>query len=639
VTPGGGGDGDGLRERRHFAALVEALRDGLVELDADQRVVAVNQRFLDMTGFSREEVVGTLPPHPYWPRERAGEYVEGVGNAFVQVAGEHNLTLVRKDGTALPVVAWVSPVTDPDGAPVGVLGLVRDLTEAQRVEARYRGLVSQSADLIVVLDAGGRFTFVSPAVRAVLGYEPVISARPGASVGDVLGFVHPDDVAAVRGLLARIADAPPSEVSARAEVRVRHADGSWRVLEVVARDLLADPSIEGYVFNARDVTERKTMERALRESEERFRSTVASMLDGLVVYSAVRDEGGRIVDLMTEYANDAVSLHGGYPAETQIGRRLTELFPGSGMPEVMDRYRRVIETGEPVAFETAYGDDAIEGLYEIQVTKLGDGCAVSFREVSEQRKAAAVRAQLERERLQDQLHRAQRLESLGRLAAGVAHDLANSLAAIRNFASVVANGLGPDHPLVADVDQVLAIAAQAADLTEDVLHFGGPATGEGERVEPDALVEEVVDVVQRSFEDLRLERGPERTARVVVAPRHQVEQVLVNLLLNACDASTPGGTITVRVLDLGGGLDSDLGPRVGFEVADSGTGMTPDVVARATEPFFTTKAPGYGTGLGLAAVRGIVDALGGSLRIDSAPGRGTSVLVALPAVEPSRLER
>lgn len=627
------GRGDDTAWERRYRALTEAVSDGLVELDASLRIVAVNQRFLDMVGYTRDELIGTLPPHPYWPTESFESFEQGTASALTAAADEHPLTLVHKDGTPLPVMVWVSPLKGPGGEPAGVLGLVRDLTATKRLEARYRALVQRSADLIVVVDADARVTFVSPSVRTVLGWDPVdLAAEGGRAVTDILEFVHPDDLPAASAL---VGTAPHTgDTSGRIEVRARHADGSWRWLEVVVTNLLADPAVDGYVFNARDVTDRRGMEHELRAGEERFRSTIESMLDGVVVYSAIRDANGQIVDLLTEHVNRAVVQHSGMPPEEQIGRTMKALFPLTAVePARFEPFVRVIETGEPVRFETEYRDDRTSGLFELQVQKLGDGCVLTFREVSEERRAAAVRVQLERERLLDQMRRADRLESVGRLAAGVAHDLANSLAAIRNFAAAVANGLGPDHPLTADVDQVVAIATQAAALTEGVLDLGGPGRKDEEPVEPDVLVDEVLEVVQRSLDSVRLERGPERTRRVVIAARHQLEQVLVNLLLNAVDASEPEATVTVRVLDLGGGLDDRLGPRVGLEVTDTGAGMTPEVAARAFDPFFTTKPVGQGTGLGLATVHGIVDALGGTVRIESEPGRGTSVLVVLPAVE------
>lgn len=627
------GRGDVTPWEQRYRALTEALGDGLVELDATLRIVAVNQRFVDMVGFGREELIGTLPPHPYWPKESFETFEQGTVNALTADADEHPLTLFHKDGSPLEVMVWVSPLEGAHGEPAGVLGLVRDLTATKRIEARYRALVRRSADLIVVVDADARVTFVSPSVRTVLGWEPIdLAAEGGRAVTDVLEFVHPDDVDAAADMVVRAPET--GDTSDRVEVRARHADGSWRWLEVVVTNLLADPAVSGFVFNARDVTERREMEQELREGEERFRQTLESMLDGVVVYSAIRGEDGQIVDLRTEHANQGVLRHSGMPAAQQVGKTMKELFPLiAAEPERFEPFVRVIETGVPTRFDTEYRDERTSGLFELQVQKLGDGCVLTLREVSEERRAAAVRVQLERERLLDQMRRADRLESVGRLAAGVAHDLANSLAAIRNFAAAVANGLGPDHPLTADVDQVVAIATQAAALTDGVLDLGGPGRKDEEPIDPDVLVDEVLEVVQRSLDSVRLARSPERTRRVVIAARHQLQQVLVNLLLNAADASEPGATVIVRVLDLGGGLDDRLGPRVGIEVADTGTGMSPEVAARAFDPFFTTKPPGHGTGLGLATVHGIVDALGGTVRIDSEPGRGTSVLVALPAVE------
>lgn len=601
-------------------------------MDGDRRIIAVNQRFVDMTGFSREELVGTFPPHPYWMPDDAVAWQEGVQNAYAIEPDHYEIKLRRKDGTTFVAGLWVSPVLGPGGEPVGVIGLIRDQTAQRRIEARYRALVSGSGDFIVVVDSGGQVTFVSPAVKEVLGWDPQPLDVDEHSLGDMRDYVHPDDADVIARMRSRFEQRSSGPHVARSEVRARHADGSWRTLEVVASDLRADPSIRGYVFSSRDVTERREFERALRESEERFRTTVASLIDGLMIYSAVRDESGVLVDLMTEYANEAVVMHRGMPASEQIGRRLTELFPGVDAA-YLDPYAKVIETGQPTHFEVQYRDDATRGLFEIQVTRLGDGCVVSFREVSEQRRAAAARAQLERERLLDQLHRAQRLETLGRLAAGVAHDFASSLAAIRNFASVVAHRMEPNDPLRRDVDQILDIAAQASSLTDEVLRFGDGAQGPAP-LEPGPLVDEIIELVQRSSDSVEIVRGEGGTRRVLYASRGQLEQILVNLLLNACDASEPGDSVTVRLLDLAGGLGGGPGPCVGFEVADSGTGMRPDVRARALEPFFTTKARGQGSGLGLATVHGIAESLGGSVHIESEPGAGTTVLVLLPAVDP-----
>ena len=247
-------------------------------------------------------------------------------------------------------------------------------------------------------------------------------------------------------------------------------------------------------------------------------------------------------------------------------------------------------------------------------------------------------AELERHRLEAELDQARRLESLGRLSAGVAHDFNNLIGVILNHASVVAKtARRRPTPASHDVARIQRAAEQAADVTRKLLIFG-----RGDGVAPvvfdlNDLVEEVTELVGRSFQDdvnVRLRLSADHCP--IRVDRGQIEQLVTNLLVNARDALVDGGTVIVSThIDLSATqADSDAPvQRVVLTVADDGVGMPPDALQRVFEPFFTTKPAGQGTGLGLATVHTIATRAGGQVAIKSEETVGTTVCVRLPIIE------
>jgi signal transduction histidine kinase len=252
-----------------------------------------------------------------------------------------------------------------------------------------------------------------------------------------------------------------------------------------------------------------------------------------------------------------------------------------------------------------------------------------------------LQAQAERERMANRLHQAQRLESLGQLAGGVAHDFNNLLAVILSCTGFVAEATAGDEAVRADVDQIRTAAERAARLTRQLLIFGRQDKADIKVLDLNAIVNDVRDLLTRTIgEDITLAVRPAAGLSAIRADRGQMEQVLVNLAVNARDAMPEGGTLTIG---LGTALlDEEYarlhpqitpGRYVELSVSDTGLGMTPKVVSRIFEPFFTTKPPGKGTGLGLATVHGIIAAAGGSLSVYSEPGMGTTFRAFFPPAE------
>jgi signal transduction histidine kinase/CheY-like chemotaxis protein len=279
--------------------------------------------------------------------------------------------------------------------------------------------------------------------------------------------------------------------------------------------------------------------------------------------------------------------------------------------------------------------------------------AAAVRDVTERIEARAERERLlavaERERVEAQLHRAQRLESLGQLAGGVAHDFNNLLAVIINYAEFISAEVrvaveSDPHrwgTVVNDVDQIRRAAERAADLTRQLLAFGGREVVHPQPLDLNTVLAELEPLLVRTLGthiDLRIE--PATGLWRVMADAGQIEQVLVNLAINARDAMPGGGTLSIDTANIVADAEYVAarpplapGAYVRLRVSDSGTGMPLDVVQQAFEPFFTTKPKGEGTGLGLATVYGIISQTGGDCRIYSEPALGTTITALLPATE------
>jgi len=289
--------------------------------------------------------------------------------------------------------------------------------------------------------------------------------------------------------------------------------------------------------------------------------------------------------------------------------------------------------------------------------------AASVRDITDrieaQRERERLLAEAERERQQSRLHQSQRLESLGQLAGGVAHDFNNLLGVILNYASFVgeevanaaarAGGAGPWPAVGRDVEQIRRAAERATELTHQLLAFGRREVVRPRILDLNHVVTDVEQLLHRTLgEHVRLRTSLAPGLWPVLADPGQLEQVLVNLAINARDAMPGGGTLTVHTANVD--VDADYasvrpgletGRHVLLQVADTGTGMPRNVLARVFEPFFTTKPKGEGTGLGLATVYGIITQAEGQVQLYSEPGHGTTFSALLPATDhvPAKVEQ
>jgi PAS domain S-box-containing protein len=493
----------------------------------------------------------------------------------------------------------------------------RRLIEGEKL---FRLITENAADMIGVVDMKGKRIFNSLSYQKVLGYSLEELKESSA-----FEQIHPDDRESVESAAA---EARRTGVGRPLEYRVRHKDGTWRVLESTAsviRNAKDEP--QHLVIVNRDVTERKRAAEALRRSEASFRSVVEDAPYGIYRASL----SGELVlvnpalQKMLGYASQAELLEANLA--TQIYRhpldhqKVNELLlqQGSFLDAEVEWKRKdgspitVRCSGWPIRDEA--GRIAFLELFAEDVT--------------------------ERRTLERQLRMAQKMEAVGRLSGGIAHDFNNLLGVIIGYIQVMKRSLKPEDSLHEYAEEIEKASQRAVSLTRQLLAFSRQQILEPIILNLNALVRDMEKMIPRLIgEDIALTLALDPGLEQVKADPGQVEQVIMNLAVNARDAMPDGGKLTIETANAD--LDTAYthqhpGSRVGryvmLRVTDTGTGIDPEIQAQIFEPFFTTKERDKGTGLGLATVYGIVKQSGGYIAVDSEKGKGASFSVYLPRVE------
>jgi PAS domain S-box-containing protein len=471
-----------------------------------------------------------------------------------------------------------------------------------------------SIDAVAIADfPSGSMTEVNDAYCRLFGYarEETIG-RSGSELGL---WAEPRDRAKFIDALAR--EGAVWEMEA---VKLTK-DGKRLVCRITSSRLkLGERAV--IVTRIRDITEQRAAEAALRESEEKFSKAFRALPDGIGI---TKLDDGRIVDI-----NPAYTRTFGWTREEAIGRTTLDLNIWVN-PSERTRLVERLRAGEvvhnvPFVFRDK-GGSLHSCIYFAEVTEIaGHACLISI-----------IRDNTEQQHLEDKLRQAQKMESIGLLAGGVAHDFNNILTVIQGNVSLALDGSPP--PAIADMLRQVQNAAEfAATLTRQLLVFSRRQVLQPGRVSLGDAISRVVKLLRRTLGDhiaLHVELGP--SVPDVTADVGMVEQVVLNLAVNARDAMPNGGELVITTLTLDADADyvlrvpqARIGRFAGFRVRDTGMGISPEVISRIFDPFFTTKTDGQGTGLGLTTVYTIAQQHGGWIEVESEVGRGSQFAVWFP---------
>ncbi len=619
-----------LREsEERYRLVTEHTHDAVYLIDLEGRITFGNRRVEHMTGYTLDELIGQSILKVLTP-----EGIEAaLGRRAALLAGNdtsrfYETEIVRKDGTRIWAEVSSTSVRE-NGVLIARLGVARDITERKRSELalreseeRLRAVFEQAAVGIAVVAADGRWLRVNQRLCDLVGYtaDEMLTMR-------YQDLTHPEDLDTSLERRREMLEGDARAYSL--EKRYLHRDGStvWINLTTSMKENApGDPAVSISIIE--DISPRKVAEAALRASEERFRATFEQAAVGITVVA----QDGCFLGVNQRFAD----MVGYTPAEL-LGRSFLDITHPDDRELNLSLRRPMIEHKAPAyAMEKRYvhKDGSIVWAH-VTASQARDAAGESGYSIG------IVQDITERKALENELRHAQRMEGIGQLAGGIAHDFNNLLTVITGRSHLAASRLPAADPLRRELELIHRTAERAAALTRQLLAFSRKQVLQPKVVALNDLLGGAITLLKRLIgEHIDLTLAPAADLGHVRVDPGQLEQVIVNLAVNARDAMPDGGQLTLATANVefdaayaARHVDVVAGSYVSLSVSDTGTGMTPEVQARIFEPFFTTKGPGKGTGLGLATVYGIVKQSDGHLRVSSAPGSGTTFTVYLPRTD------
>jgi PAS domain S-box-containing protein len=613
-------------QTRLLQSVLDSISDGLVAADERGKFILWNP--------AAEKIVGlgaaNMPPDKW--SEYYGVYLPDkvtpfplednpLARALQGKVSDAVMYLRRPKHTAgVFIEITASPLRDKSGKVRGGVTAFRDITERMRSEDRlreYERVVEDLEDMIVVVDSGYRYVIAN---QSFLNYRQMERGQVvGHTVEEVVGQeVFRSDVK------EKMDDCFAGKV-VQYELKYVFPNRGERELFVSYFPIEGPTGIDRIAVVLQDITDRKRAAEALRKSEERFSKAFRSSPLAITISTEV---DGRYLDV-----NEAFLQMLGYSREEVIGRTTSVVDFWARPSQRIQMLRQLEEsgrvTGLRMQYKTAKGEIREADLSAELIELDGQPCVL-----------AITRDITETQRLEAQFRQAQKMEAVGRLAGGVAHDFNNMLGVIIGYSDLALGLIGPESRANRYLEQIKKASNRAVALTRQLLAFSRQQVVFPKNLDLNEVVDNVTTMLQRLVgEDVAMSFRPTVPIGSINADPGQIEQILMNLVVNARDAMPEGGQITIETGHAE--LDEDYvtrhpgahaGQYVVLVVSDTGCGMDESIKSQIFEPFFTTKGIGKGTGLGLSTVYGIVKQGGGTIFVYSEPGKGTTFKIYFPRV-------
>jgi two-component system, cell cycle sensor histidine kinase and response regulator CckA len=620
---------DKLRESHELLhAILDSIPVRVFWKDRNLVYLGCNFPFARDAGFEKpEDVIGKDDNAMVW-RDRAELY--RADDRAVMESEKAKLLYeemqTTPSGEQICLLTSKLPLRNAGGAVVGVLGTYYEISERRRAEdalreseARTRAITDSANDAILMMDSEGRISYWNPAATHILGY----------SNDEAIGQNLHELIAPSRFLSAHLACFPNFRESGRGEavgktldLSARRKDGN----EIPCQLSLSSVRLSGS-WHAVGILRDLSLRRELEEQQQLLSAAIESAAEVVVV----TDTDGRI-----EYANQAFEAVTGYSRADAVGKNASINKSGKHDQKFYGQLWDTILSGQ--TWKGQLKNRKSDGsIYDEEATISPvidrDGHIAHF--------VAVKRNVTEELLLKQQLLQAQKAEALGVLAGGIAHDFNNMLTAIIGFASLLQTKVLDHSTVVSHASEIERTGTRAAELTRQLLAYSRKQSVRSTHVDVNSLIVIAKGMLGRVIgENLELVLELDSSVGTVYADSSQMEQVILNLVVNARDAMPTGGKIVLSTtrLDVQAGNPASLsglkvGPHIVVKCIDTGTGISPDVIDRVFEPFFTTKELGKGTGLGLSTVYGIVKGIGGHVAVESELGTGSCFTVLIPESE------
>ena len=646
---------EALRESEEkFRSLAENQHDVVWTVNENLEVNYISPSCFKTTGTTAEKTMG-MNPKDFYTEESYQRIILTLAEERQKPANEMQPAVLEvdqyhEDGHLFPVEITCMPIII-DNRFIGVQGISRDITEKKKAEEalreseeKFRYLVKNSNDVFVIIDENAKEIFVSDSVENITGFTPAETMGHSG-----FEFLHPDDLDHMSKTISKLLETPGGTI--RDEYRHRRKDGGWVYLEAIGTNYLHEPSVKGIVLNIRNITERRQAEEKLLESEKKYRvlyeksrqaeevyrSLLHTSADAILIY----DLDGRV-----DYLSPAFTTIFGWTLEELKGKRL-HFLPESEKKESMAGIKQIFKDGKAIqGFETKrYSKNGSLINVSLSGSRFNDamgnpaGLLVLIRDTSEKTK------------LEARLHQAQKMEAIGTLAGGVAHDLNNILGGLVSYPELLLLQLPIGSPLRKSILTIQKSGEKAAAVVQDLLTLARRGVVVTEVVNLNDVIAEYLkspeyEKLQSYHPGVHIEIRLEKDVLNILGSSTHLSKTIMNLTSNAAEAMLEGGKLTVTTENLyidrpiRGYDDVKQGDYVVLTVSDTGTGIDSDDLDKIFEPFYTKKKMGRsGTGLGMAVVWGTVKDHNGYIDVQSTEGQGTTFTLYFPVTRQSLEER